>query len=381
VTTGGWIALVTLGAIFIGHVFKSGELHYRTIRVIDQVDGRAVAAEDFVCLYSPRTTRYQLGYAPDGWWEPVSLDVGTARGGLRNDLGFNQGRYGTGPGELRVNVWNLRLLQAETVGGGAGGGPLVEADLTAQADEHGRLVGVSGTVKNLSPYPMKNVHIQLPLLHPTAEVKKAADAAEPAAEPEDPEGEVTTEEATEEATEEEADAAEEDGDDADAAAATPAMPPLSVMPNVYKPPPTPMRPGVFVTAPALANIPAGGEVSFGVTTKDPKVVVTQLAEFGSNSGHNYWGGYADTSRSFSESDFVQNVGDLGARRSLAIEAMLKQPDARVACVYAELADPKPVVELKNAAEMAAIQKHYQVVRAVVPLKRADTAAGEKPAGQ
>src|SRR3712207_8616828 len=37
VTTGGWVALINLGAIYAGHVFKSGELHYRTVELVDQI--------------------------------------------------------------------------------------------------------------------------------------------------------------------------------------------------------------------------------------------------------------------------------------------------------------------------------------------------------
>ena len=51
VTTGGWIGLVTLGAVYAGHMLKSGELHFRTFEVVDQADGAAVASTKLAGLY------------------------------------------------------------------------------------------------------------------------------------------------------------------------------------------------------------------------------------------------------------------------------------------------------------------------------------------
>jgi hypothetical protein len=72
VTTGGWIALVTLSAVYAGHLVKSGELHFRTFQLIDQVDGSAVARADVAALYSPRTTEYDVATPAESWWEPAS---------------------------------------------------------------------------------------------------------------------------------------------------------------------------------------------------------------------------------------------------------------------------------------------------------------------
>src|SRR4029453_16674355 len=45
-TTTGWIALVTLSAVYAGHLFKSGDLHFRTFQLVDQADGLALARTD-----------------------------------------------------------------------------------------------------------------------------------------------------------------------------------------------------------------------------------------------------------------------------------------------------------------------------------------------
>src|SRR5262249_18706100 len=57
-TTAGWIALITLGAMYIGSMFKSGDLHFRTLRLIDQADGMCIADTDAIGIYSPRTGEY-----------------------------------------------------------------------------------------------------------------------------------------------------------------------------------------------------------------------------------------------------------------------------------------------------------------------------------
>ncbi len=39
VTTSGFVVLVTVGAIYVGHIFKSGDLHFRTTSIIDESHG------------------------------------------------------------------------------------------------------------------------------------------------------------------------------------------------------------------------------------------------------------------------------------------------------------------------------------------------------
>src|SRR3712207_9534847 len=58
VTTAGWIGLVTVGAVFAGHLIKSGELHYRTVQLVDQVGGETVGEVSLACVYSPRSEEH-----------------------------------------------------------------------------------------------------------------------------------------------------------------------------------------------------------------------------------------------------------------------------------------------------------------------------------
>ncbi len=127
VTTSGWIALVTLGAVYIGHAFKSGDLHFRTLRLIDQADGSIAASVDALSIYSPRTRSYELSVEPEGWWEPLAINsCYYARGGMKSDIRFHQDYRGNRPEQLSINVWNLRFLTAQTI---AAAPPIIEASL------------------------------------------------------------------------------------------------------------------------------------------------------------------------------------------------------------------------------------------------------------
>ena len=72
VTTAGWIAVITLGAILVGGLFKSGTLSYRTTTVIDEADHSRIAALTLAGIYSPRTTDYTLATEPHMWWQPAA---------------------------------------------------------------------------------------------------------------------------------------------------------------------------------------------------------------------------------------------------------------------------------------------------------------------
>ena len=111
VTTSGWIALITLCAVYAGHIFKSGTLHYKTLRTVDQVENGVVGISDYVAIYSPRTRTYQLETEPDGWWQPAAFN--NSRGtSLKLDMDFHQTSEGNTPDEMLVNVWSLRFLRA-----------------------------------------------------------------------------------------------------------------------------------------------------------------------------------------------------------------------------------------------------------------------------
>jgi hypothetical protein len=180
-TTTGWIILITGGALFIGHVFKSGKLHYGSVRVIDQAGGSLVGETSLTGIYAPRTTSYHLDAvpadlpAPDagpsaptspeavrlpppGWWSVVSTEQYGSHGGVASDVVFHQTDQGNAPEEMLINVWNLRFLREESTRSDR---PMIDAALTygpASPDGRPRLKGV---IRNLTGTALTNVHVRV----------------------------------------------------------------------------------------------------------------------------------------------------------------------------------------------------------------------------
>lgn len=148
-TTTGWIGLVTVGSLYAGQLLRSGELHLRTVRIIEQVDGRCVAARELVAVYSPRTRRYELS-VPSGWWQPLPGEEWYSSRGLREEFDFVQSREGNTPLPLRVPIWSLRMLYGQRW---IDEPPMIEAELAIKTGQDG--VRIVGTVRNLQGEPVE----------------------------------------------------------------------------------------------------------------------------------------------------------------------------------------------------------------------------------
>jgi hypothetical protein len=164
VTTLGWISLITTGAIFIGSIFRSGDLHFRSMRVIDQADGAVVARTDVVGIYSPKTDDYLLDVPPGGWWEPISTDQYSYNNDMMRSTSFVQdGRTAANtPAEMTVNVWNLRFLGSETPERGEA---VIASSITVD-QKNGKgtdQTRLSGTITNLSDSTLQRLWLRLPM--------------------------------------------------------------------------------------------------------------------------------------------------------------------------------------------------------------------------
>ncbi len=147
VTTSGWIALVTVGAIYLGHVLRSGDVHVRTLTVLDQADGQVVGRVSATCIYSPQTTDYDLRSQREGWWRPLSvMEDYWSNSRLSSQMDCRQDEHGNQPLPLRVNVWNLRFL---TDADNRPQEPWLGATLRIAPGQR-----ISGVVKNVSPWPI-----------------------------------------------------------------------------------------------------------------------------------------------------------------------------------------------------------------------------------
>lgn len=150
-TTTGWIALISFGAIFVGYLFKSGDLQYRTLHVDYQVGDMTVAGSDIVAIYSPHTEQYTLQAGPDQWWQPAAAPM-FARGGMTIDLPFHQTYQGNVPRPMHVNVWSTRFLREDHL---TPGPPLVAASLMLSSDGQ----RVTGVIKNLTDRPLTDLRV------------------------------------------------------------------------------------------------------------------------------------------------------------------------------------------------------------------------------
>ena len=158
VTTSGWIALVTVSALFVGHLFKSGDLHFRTLRIIDQAEGQVVATTDFVGVYAPRTRVYEIVPAErEGWWQPGGDPARGHDSAIRNDVPFAQDSASNRPLPMVINVWNLRFLQGQTI---TGAPPVIEASLRWGKTESGQNK-VLGTIRNNTSTALDRVSIRV----------------------------------------------------------------------------------------------------------------------------------------------------------------------------------------------------------------------------
>jgi hypothetical protein len=154
ITTGGWIGLITISAVYAGYLFKSGDLHFRTVRLIDQADGITVATADAIGIYSPRTQDYRLRTDPDSWWQPLSAESYVSRSSGLSDLFFHQDQHGTRPMPVRISVWNMRFLIGQNIEPAAA---VIEARLHRSTQNQPR---IAGKITNRSGPPIRAFNIR-----------------------------------------------------------------------------------------------------------------------------------------------------------------------------------------------------------------------------
>ena len=152
VTITGWIGLVTLGSIYIGHIFKSGDVHFRTASVIDEAGGARVASLDLAGIYSPRTTEYDLEMRPYSWWRTASLTNPYGASNILTEVPCHQDYRGNRPLPMLINVWNVRFIEGHEIGDEP---PMIQAQL---AHATGRQI--TGSVTNRAPFPLSDVIIR-----------------------------------------------------------------------------------------------------------------------------------------------------------------------------------------------------------------------------
>ena len=150
-TTAGWIGLFTVGALLAGRFLQNGDLHFRTLQIIEQAGNRVIGSDEVALVYAPRSATYAVNAPPTSWWQPVPSGYRFSSNGFSLPLDLAQDYRGTTPSSMWIDVWNFRFLQGRTY---ADAPPWVEASL---AMENGHLRGTlkNGTTANLSGVSVK----------------------------------------------------------------------------------------------------------------------------------------------------------------------------------------------------------------------------------
>jgi hypothetical protein len=301
VTTTGWIVLITTGALYIGYVFRSGDLYYRTVRLVDQADDQVVGAMDVVGIYSPKTQRYSLEGPRNEWWEPANIEavmpwrqqravkeITLVQDAVGNRLLPDRG--------MTINVWSLQFMEGE-LNDPLSEPPVLKADLR-RIDEGNNNVRIVGRITNLSAVPLKDLWIRTQA--------GVANLAAP--------GAVTW-------------SAEAKG---------------TVAPNQT----------VTIDAP----------VQLADTLKPPENVAYNYYYY---YGQHYQNPYAEGKDA--TLGLLKATCDLAAKRSERIERLLAGRKD-LACIYATQDTPTPAVKLSHGNDEPPLEKHWQIVRALVELK-------------
>lgn len=151
-TTTGWIGVFTCGALYAGHLLRSGDLHFRTLRLYDQAADRIVAAEDIALVYAPKSARYTINSDPTTWWQPVPIGNRYNSSAIAESLNAHQTYRGNTPEPMWIDVWNWRFLRGSKF---LDQPPMISAKLSFDPKKR----TVKGTITNLSKYTLTRIEI------------------------------------------------------------------------------------------------------------------------------------------------------------------------------------------------------------------------------
>jgi hypothetical protein len=330
-TISGWCVLITVGALYMGRVFKSGELHYRTLRVVEQDGDRVVAATEVAGIYTPKTAAYAVKGGDYLWWQPGKTDVserfrqrqnyGTKFEFVQDRRGQQMRLYGENEPAMVVPIWNLRFMQG-TDGQPGDAKPLIKAELTMSSRKGFPARKLSGSITNLTKGTMRNVFVWVE--------PGVAMATRPWQSPDDFKSERVRTTHNLSRTE------------------------LRVGKDV----PAEVAGGKAVTLDGLDVQPVKPEYVFLARQMSP-----------SNRFAYYGGGTSSSSMDVvsAEMEFIRAAAGLRPERTRRVLEMFERREP-VACVFAEVEVDGSEVKLVQGSPMPAKERHWQVVRAIVPLK-------------
>jgi hypothetical protein len=333
-TITGWCVLITVGALYMGRVFKSGDLHYRTMKMIEQDGEQVVCVTEVAGIYTPKTAPFAVKGGDYLWWQPAKTD-NSERYRQRQQYGtkfdFVQDRRGQQlmlrEGEeptMFVPIWNLRFMQGTDAQPGDTK-PVIAAELELVGKRGSGARQVKGTVKNLSGGTMRNVCVWVN--------EGIAMATTPNQSPDDFQGTRPS-----------------------------YMPPSNNNAKMSR---------VKLGTGLQPEVAAGRQVEFTAPVHAAGPAEVSFSKKMSPTRRYYY--YESSSGNASEVNvpemaFVRGAMSLNPERTQRVIEMFGRGEA-VACVLAEVEVGSSDVKLIQGSPMEAKQRHWQVVRAIVPIKR------------
>jgi hypothetical protein len=146
--------LFSSGAFGIGYAMRGTDLILNKVAIVAmQLEGPA-RVDTYVGLFSPTQRSYEIEVDGGGLLSPLNPDADpfSASGfGGRSETVFVQGRPARVRG-LSVNQWSMQTFMSEDVWSEAG---RIEAEIELRGEE------LVGTVRNATPYPLRDVVVVL----------------------------------------------------------------------------------------------------------------------------------------------------------------------------------------------------------------------------
>ena len=155
----GWAGLVAAGVFNVSRRGTEEPIEYRSVRLIDEVDGATAIRTDFVALRWPAGTifRFPEDIARRGvWWQPA-MEPTDPPASHRREFMADQSEGGAWPTHLAAHVPTPRVLQAQEW---TSSPSIVVASLSVKPIDGKR--HVAGTITNRGERPLANVRIRLP---------------------------------------------------------------------------------------------------------------------------------------------------------------------------------------------------------------------------
>jgi hypothetical protein len=155
-TVVGWLGLLASAGGFIASRPGDAPPTIRTLRLVDQVDGTAVAATDIVTVKSVRSQWVRMSLDKSEWWEPANQAARSFGPDRFVDAACRQDREGCRPDWIRLVGGEAQSWHGEAADLGQG---LLNAKLKLHRSRTGEM-GLIGLLSNDSSAAISDIQVE-----------------------------------------------------------------------------------------------------------------------------------------------------------------------------------------------------------------------------